>query len=157
MMSIDEYCKTHGLPREDITSYKLISHTGVPFYNVVFKENNEILNEIDFYSIINKVIASIKIEKTCYNYKEVDDDLFTRLIYTDVHIGMETNEEGTAMYAEPWEKENILESLHEVCEAVIRHKVGDTLYIDELGDFLDGYNAETTRGGHALPQCMTNE
>ena len=38
MMNIDEYCKAYGLPKEDISSYKLVSHTGTPFYNIVFKE-----------------------------------------------------------------------------------------------------------------------
>lgn len=40
MMNIDEYCENYSLPRQDITSYKLVSHTGVPFYNIVFKEHS---------------------------------------------------------------------------------------------------------------------
>tara|TARA_R110001606_G_scaffold127073_1_gene261106 strand:- start:2493 stop:3758 length:1266 start_codon:yes stop_codon:yes gene_type:complete len=38
IMDIDRYCQHHGLPREDITSYKLIAHTKTPFWNVVFRE-----------------------------------------------------------------------------------------------------------------------
>ena len=45
MMSIEEYCEHYNLPRKDITSYKLVSHTGTPYYNIVFKEQ---INEDDF-------------------------------------------------------------------------------------------------------------
>lgn len=38
VMNIDEYCEHHGLPRDDVRSYKLVSHTGIPFYNVQFRE-----------------------------------------------------------------------------------------------------------------------
>lgn len=38
LMSIEQFCETYNLPYDDVTSSKLITHTGVPFYNVVFKE-----------------------------------------------------------------------------------------------------------------------
>jgi hypothetical protein len=41
VMDIDAYCEYYGLPRADVSSYKLVSHTGVPFYNIVFKERFE--------------------------------------------------------------------------------------------------------------------
>ena len=41
MMNIDKYCTHYSLPRADISSYKLVSHTGTPYYNIVFKENVE--------------------------------------------------------------------------------------------------------------------
>ena len=36
-------------------------------------------------------------------------------------------------------------------------KRSSVLYIDDLGDYMDGFNGLTTRGGHKLPQNMTNE
>ena len=44
-----------------------------------------------------------------------------------------------------------------MADFVIKNKSGDTLIIDELGDFMDGWDGETTRKGHKLPQNMTNE
>lgn len=38
LMPIEEYCTFYGLDISKIRSYKLISHTGQPFYNVVFYE-----------------------------------------------------------------------------------------------------------------------
>ena len=39
MMDIDQYCEHYMLPRKDIKKYKLVSHTGTPFYNIEFKDN----------------------------------------------------------------------------------------------------------------------
>ena len=57
MMDIDEYCATYKLPKPDITSYKLVSHTGTPFYNIVFKENNtgESKNARKFYDNLDMI------------------------------------------------------------------------------------------------------
>lgn len=45
MMDIDKYCEYYSLPKASIDSYKLVSHTGTPFYNIVFKE--EAVSEVD--------------------------------------------------------------------------------------------------------------
>lgn len=38
LMDIEQYCTFYGLDFSKIRSYKLISHTGVPFWNIVFYE-----------------------------------------------------------------------------------------------------------------------
>jgi len=155
MMEIDEYCKVYNLPRKDITSYKLVSHTGTPFYNIVFKENviDVSKDEIDFDSIISKYIGpvSVKVEKQYNNY---DFDVLT---YSDVHIGMDTNSKGNSMYATEWNAEEVLKASDEIVNMVVKNQTSDLLIVDELGDLLDGFNGKTTRGGHDLPQNMTNE
>ena len=35
ILDINEYCSVHNLPREDVRSYKLITHTAIPYYNIV--------------------------------------------------------------------------------------------------------------------------
>ncbi len=155
MMEIDEYCKVYNLPRKDITSYKLVSHTGTPFYNIVFKENviDISKDEIDFDSIISKHInpVEVKVEK---KYNQSDFDVLT---YSDVHIGMDTNSKGNSMYATKWNAEEVIKASDEIVNRVIQNQTSDLLIVDELGDLLDGFNGKTTRGGHDLPQNMTNE
>lgn len=155
MMEIDEYCKTYNLPRKDITSYKLVSHTGTPFYNIVFKENViEIAKEeIDFDEIISKHIepVPVKVEK---QYNHYDFDVLT---YSDVHIGMDTNSKGNSMYATEWNAEEVIKASDEIVRKLVQNQKSDLLIVDELGDLLDGFNGKTTRGGHDLPQNMTNE
>jgi len=34
IMSIDEYCTFYNIPRDHVRTYKLVSHTGTPYYNI---------------------------------------------------------------------------------------------------------------------------
>ena len=155
MMEIDEYCQVYNLPRKDITSYKLVSHTGTPFYNIVFKENIVDISkdEIDFDKIISKHIKpiSVEVEK---QYNQCDFDVLT---YSDVHIGMDTNSKGNSMYSTLWNAEEVIKASDAIVNRVIQNQQSDLLIVDDLGDLLDGFNGKTTRGGHDLPQNMTNE
>ncbi len=155
MMEIDEYCKVYNLPRKDITSYKLVSHTGTPFYNIVFKENivEVAKDEIDFDKIISKHIKPVEVNIS-KQYNQCDFDVLT---YSDVHIGMDTNSKGNSMYATEWNAEEVLKASDEIVNKVVKNQTSDLLIVDELGDLLDGFNGKTTRGGHDLPQNMTNE
>ena len=156
MMCIDTYCEHYKLPRKDITSYKLVSHTGTPYYNIVFKEKTFDVDSLDYESIIKRLTKkyvykqNVKLKMTPYKGFDV-------LTYADVHIGMDTDSQGKAMYATLWDKDTILKSCDSMIDSVLSNQNGNTLIVDELGDFLDGYNSQTTRGGHHLPQNMTNE
>jgi hypothetical protein len=155
MMDIDKYCENYGLPRKDITSYKLVSHTGTPYYNVVFKENlvEEVMN-FDVEEIVKRHIIRVSVIRDTLKNPSKDFDALT---YTDVHIGMDTNKYDNSMYPVVWDREKIIETAMDMVQVTLYERESNVLVIDELGDFLDGLNAQTTRGGHHLPQNMTNE
>lgn len=158
VMNMDEYCEYYNLPRKDVKSYKFVSHTGTPHYNIVFKECIEDKFDKDFDSIIDDIVAKhIKPVKV----KKMDiclyDDFADRLVYTDVHIGMNVNPSGYSMFGGKWDEEELMERCDIMVNAVIENRKGRELYIDDLGDVLDGWDGETTRGGHKLPQNMDNE
>lgn len=154
MLNIDSYCKKYNLPRKDITSYKLVSHTGTPFYNIVFKENIEEQKiDFDFEPIVKKYIKPLKIKQQPL----ISNKDFDVLTYTDIHIGMNTNAEGKAMYWEKWDAEEVLNLAELIIITTLKNRESETLIVDDLGDFFDGFNGQTTRGGHSLPQNMTNE
>jgi hypothetical protein len=80
-----------------------------------------------------------------------------RLIYSDTHIGMETDSEGTAMYPIKWGESEVMKLVDKMLLTVNRFIDNhESIHVIDLGDFLDGYNGQTTRGGHALPQNMSN-
>lgn len=155
MMDIDKYCEYYNLPREDISSYKLVTHTGTPFYNIVFREKTEV-GGIDFVEAISEAVGGISSFPLDHTPRTPDSNV-TRLIYTDTHIAMCTDDEGTAMYATAWDKDELFVTLNYMCARVLDNKVGDVLYIDDLGDVLDGWDGKTTRGGHDLPQNMSSQ
>jgi hypothetical protein len=79
---------------------------------------------------------------------------------SDMHVGMEPNPEGKALFQYRYDAEIFNDHLNQVYEAILkehaRYGTFDVLVIDDLGDGLDGWDGFTTRGGHALPQNMDN-
>ena len=118
------------------------------------KKNEVAIEDFDFEGIIKKHINPIKI--TVEEDENLTND-FDILTYTDAHIGMDTDKFEKSMYAVKWDKEAALESAMVIIKETIKNKNSNLLVIDELGDLLDGYNGFTTRGGHSLPQNLTNE
>ena len=153
MMDIDKYCEHYQLPRHDIKSYKLVSHTGTPYYNILFKDN-EIIEDVDLLVSISNLLIDVPKFKLI---KRPNSKLTDRLIYTDVHVGMDASRKDLAQYAMDWNKDELFKRVNIMVSEVVANKTSNTIIVDELGDYMDGYNAQTTRGGHALPQNMTNE
>jgi len=120
----------------------------------------EIEKEIDFLSIFKDKIKPVKI-----NFVKIDgiNDginegiLFDRAIYTDVHVGMNVNKDGFSLYDGLWNEIELFKRLETFVNYIIKNQKSDTLFLNDLGDFMDGWDGFTTRGGHALPQNMDNQ
>ena len=117
----------------------------------------EAVESFDFEKIIQKHIKPLVIPKVTNKDSKRNIKDFDKLIITDVHIGMDTDIDNNTMYKAEWNKEELFKTAQIVIDKTIEEQESDVLYVDELGDLLDGFNAQTTRGGHALPQNMTNE
>jgi len=114
----------------------------------------ELEKEIDFTNIFKDLVKPIKLPKIS---NKLDLSIFDRLVYTDVHIGMEVNQNGYSLYDGVWNEAEVEKRLEIMVSQTLINKQSDTLIIHELGDFMDGYDAVTTRGGHSLPQNMDNQ
>lgn len=160
MMDIEEYCKKYKLPLKDITSYKLVSHTGTPFYNVVFKtiieKLKEDLTEEFIAETIKKLIVPVRLAPID-GVPEFESSKFDRLIYTDCHIGMDTNKGGNALYPTMWGEDELMTRLKIMTDQVQINRTSKMLVVDELGDLVDGWDEQTVRKGHHLPQNMDNK
>lgn len=153
MMDIDQYCSHYQLPRADVKSYKLVSHTGTPYYNILFKEHVEV-ESVSVEETINNLLEHLpEVPKVDIEFGDITD----RLVYTDVHVAMETTRGGLALYGVPWDKDVLNDRIDEMVNIAIQNKQSPVLIVDELGDFMDGWDAMTTRKSHMLPQNMTNE
>ena len=112
------------------------------------------VDEIDYESIISKCIdGKAPVPKGDWKPGKTID----RLVWTDVHVGMDASRKGLALYAAEWNESQLIKRVKEMAEFVLANKSSDSLVIDDLGDFMDGWDGETTRKGHKLPQNMTNE
>jgi len=86
MMDIEEYCAHYRLPRKDVKSYKLVSHTGTPFYNILFKEHDEDL-EVDFETI-RDILDGEMVKAHVYQVKSHESGLKSAVIkIADLHYG----------------------------------------------------------------------
>ena len=121
MMNINEYCENYKLPRNDISSYKLVSHTGTPFYNIVFKDKViEEISNFNFEDIIAKYLKPVFVEKTRKIWGGEDD--FDTLTYTDVHIGMESDSDNNTMYKADWNKKELMKTADLIIAETIKDK-----------------------------------
>jgi hypothetical protein len=112
----------------------------------------DVENEIDFLNIFKDVIKPIEVKAKKVKIKA----LFDRAVLTDVHIGMKVTD-GYSLYDGLWNEIELFKRLDIFVNEIVNNQKSNFLLLHELGDFMDGYNAMTTRGGHELPQNMDNQ
>lgn len=157
LMDIDEYCQFYNIPRAYVKSYKLVTHTGIPYYNIqsvgiALPDSKEITPEY-----IKEVVSGIKFDKSDNINPNGTREEILRVIITDIHVGMETDAKGYGLYSEVWNEEVLFSRLDMVIDECARIKRDfKEVHVIDLGDMVDGWNSLTTRGGHALPQNMSN-
>ena len=89
MMNIETYCEHYGLDYSKVKSFKLISHSGTPFYNIVFFEDSDTVNKFEEFSkkLLEEisVLKSRKIERV-----KTEENIDGHLLVVDpcdIHIG----------------------------------------------------------------------
>lgn len=121
----------------------------------VFVKNEsqeEKLNINDITTFISKLNITTK-----NNLKCVKSNKTLRIILTDIHVGMQPNENHYSLYNYTWDLHELEKRRKQVIQSVIDlNQDFEEIHVIDLGDFTDGFNAETTRGGHKLAQNLTN-
>lgn len=79
---------------------------------------------------------------------------------SDIHTGATVSSQ--SIYSNPYGEEEMKKRFDMILKRVYTeayHTGGgfENIVICNLGDSLDGYNGQTTRGGHELAQCMNNK
>lgn len=119
-------------------------------------------NKMDGFEIvqmIDEIIEARKIPKI-KPPKLKPTDKVLNVILSDMHVGLEPNPQGRSLFQFKYDKEEFNYRLEQVLQAVFKeyntHGTFQNVVLYDLGDGLDGWNAETTRGGHKLDQNMSN-
>ena len=118
------------------------------------------IDDIDFQKLLGDIpkYSFPKKDLSGASGKDIKDGLFDRVVISDVHIGMDPTNHGRALYdGLEWNRKVLFSRLEEIVKHVLENQKSNVLHIVELGDFADGLNGQTTRGGHSLPQNMTNQ
>ena len=163
MMDIDQYCDHYKLPRKDVRSYKLVSHTGTPYYNVKFEEHIEALKVTPQQYLEKMELAMKEHFPPVKSFKMGSSGLCGNIgmvNISDLHVGMHPNKDDNSLWDAKWDRDTIISTIMTVINgmSVFKKQNGgfDLLVVNLTGDLVDGFNQETTRGGHKLPQVMSN-
>lgn len=153
-------CERFGLPIEAVSSYKWVNHQGQEALNIAFHpqftENLSTEHKIKEFDLEAKKLYE-HISKLTPKKTEGIDAVFQ---ITDLHVGMNPNKDGNSIWNTSWTKDDIIDCALEIVRII--HECEDecggfsSITLALTGDIVDGYNAETTRGGHKLPQLMNN-
>lgn len=86
IMSVEEYCRFYKIPFEHVRTYKLVTHTGTPYYNIA---SNVMLNENvkDLHQDIIEDMKSYAPNYSAYVRQEYNDGHLLVIDPADVHIG----------------------------------------------------------------------
>ena len=117
---------------------------------ITIEEIKECLKELDLTKI--NVVYS--------NPQCVKSEKILRVIITDVHVGMETNQDGNGLYGEVWNESVLSQRVETICSKVAQLSNRESykeIHLINLGDFMDGWDGQTVRKGHNLPQNMDNK
>lgn len=113
--------------------------------------------EVDYLAEITNLFKGFKFEKI-KPFKNSKSQKALKITLADMHVGMSVKE--NSLFSYRYNKQDFLNSMDLVYKSAIdeynTNGKFDLLIIQDLGDGLDGYNNQTTRGGHALEQDMSN-
>lgn len=85
LMNIEEYCRFYGIPFEQARTYKLVTHTGQPFYNIASNvlSQESYVSEDELKSLIEEGLRNVKyLTSNCDNTSRVG---VVKL--ADLHLG----------------------------------------------------------------------
>jgi len=153
--ALSEECEDVGIPKERVTHYWWKTKDASIFVKCEQTQESDILNaiqEIISERLTTRIVAPITPTETCQKALKVT--------ISDAHVGLDPNPNGYGIYNYKYNAQIFLQNIDSVYNSVIakynQYGKFDTLFIDDLGDGLDGWNGKTTRGVHDLPQNMSN-
>ena len=159
--AIKDHSNYMGMDERDVDSGWLKSkEASLHFKNPAFQKPDFKVEDIDWAKITNSVLDGLIDAKSDFDFIGETGhcdrtDIFDRLVYTDVHIGMKIPD--TAQYGGVWNREVVMDKLSQMIGFVLFNQKSDILIVDDLGDFMDGMGGKTVRKAHDLPQNMTDQ
>lgn len=158
-----ELAKLHKI---DLTKYKISSYwsklksngkfTSSVFCTIRKVGDSMTLDEIK--TAVQEGLSSHRIKPVSL-YKKGDNNEKALIVWvSDEHVGASVKDE---LYENDWNQSEYFNRKIKVADIIREqgkiHGSFDKIIVCTLGDTMDGFNGQTTRGGHALAQNMTNK
>ena len=134
ILDINEYCTVHNLPRQDVRSYKLITHTAIPYYNIQFRENVSEEGQLDaeFVKLHLKTALDFKVKNTTQSLGEN----IGVIKIADLHYGALVQN----LLRTPDYNPNILAEKLSVASEKINSRGFDLVHIHFQGDLIESFS-----------------
>lgn len=84
LMTIDQYCEFYGLDRTRVSSEKLVTHTGIPYYNIAFRDK-QLFEQVDLDEV--KQLIAEGFEGVSYHGVGTKGNKIGVVKIADLHLG----------------------------------------------------------------------
>lgn len=154
---LKDECDNTGTPIVGVSQYWVKTKTHSALVKVSQEEYAQ-----SILDAVSDIVSNYNPDKLRTIQKEkITSPVAIKATVSDMHVGLEPNPGGTSLFAYEYNetifKQNLDKVFNSLCKEYDNHGRFDILVIDDLGDGLDGWNGQTTRGGHPLDQNMSNE
>lgn len=147
------YCKENGIKQEDVSVYWDKSKD----FSIMVKPN--LPTDFCVFTKVKDLIDSYVPSEIEILPNIVNNNYIYQLAFTDVHLGMDSDDSNYGLYKSQWNRNSVLERVKLMAQTFIKETPYeiDCIQVLNMGDFADGLDGYTTRRDHKLPQNMTNE
>lgn len=155
-MTVQE-ASVYALNVKEKVFFKKLEEEKIKFNERKVVELSKELQEIkDKFKDVKELFSDYKVEPHRYPFKisYEEDNKTLLLVLSDMHVGAAVS--NYSIYSNPYNQEELHRRFNLILSR-ISHEIIDNIVVVNLGDSLDGYNGETTRGGHSLPQNLNNK
>lgn len=129
------------------------------YYKIRGVLEEEKLKNTQIKKIINEAIKDVNFDPINIKIENTNKEVALMIYLSDMHVGAH-NDPTDTLFSSPYNsevfKKRLAGVLNKIADLGSLYQRFDSIYICNLGDNLDGFNGQTTRGGHPLPQNMDN-
>lgn len=132
IMNINEYCEYYGIPIEQARTYKLVTHTGTPYYNIasnILGEEPEVSEE-ELKFLIKEGLENVKLIKT----KSEGNGVGVVKI-SDLHLGAYVD---NLIRTKNFSIDILANKLYDAATEVNKRKYA-TVHVHVLGDLIESF------------------
>lgn len=119
------------------------------------QQNSQLITEEKLVELIKSTNKDYKELPVVTNCTKPDYPVLI-IWLSDLHIGAYNSKYSSFVPLPNYDKEEIKARLAKIVQTFVGHSYG-AVYVVNLGDSVDGYDKETTRGGHQLPEIMDDK
>lgn len=136
LMNIEQYCNFYGIPFDQAKTYKLVTHTGVPFYNIASNIINEQTDDLIDADELRQLIAE---DLKGYKYKAKPKAIYNKKInvvkISDLHFGAYID---NLIKSKDYSISILAERLRDASD-IINQDPSEEVHVHILGDLIESF------------------